>query len=112
MKNTTPAPSEYTTVSEAAREIRNYLLRGEYWDTDDLNSPHRSLIPQEDKQYSTRNLETADPLPVDITSTESSIYGLTDDIIVRTVYDGHWIDRAKSAALLVIHTLFQPLHPS
>ena len=35
-----------------------------------------------------------------------------DDIITITVDDEHWIDRAKSAALLVIHTLFRPLQPS
>ena len=35
-----------------------------------------------------------------------------NDIITITVDDKHWIDCAKSAALLVIHTLFRPLHPS
>ena len=38
--------------------------------------------------------------------------GFIDDIITITVDDKHWIDRAKSAALLVIHTLFRPLQPS
>ena len=38
--------------------------------------------------------------------------GFVDYIVtVRVNYD-HWIDRAKSAALLVIHTLFRPLQPS
>ena len=38
--------------------------------------------------------------------------GFIDDIITTTVDDNHWINRAKSAALLVIHTLFRPLQPS
>ena len=38
--------------------------------------------------------------------------GFIDDIINITVDDKHWIDCAKSAALLVIHTLFRPLQPS
>ena len=38
--------------------------------------------------------------------------GFIDDIITITVNDDHWIDRAKSAALLVIHTLFQTLQSS
>ena len=38
--------------------------------------------------------------------------GFIDDIITITVNDDHWIDRAKSAALLVIHTLFRPLQSS
>ena len=38
--------------------------------------------------------------------------GFIDNIITITVNDEHWIDHAKSAAILVIHTLFQPLQPS
>ena len=38
--------------------------------------------------------------------------GFIDDIITITFDDKHWIDRAKSASLLVIHTLFRPLQPS
>ena len=38
--------------------------------------------------------------------------GFIDDVITITVDDGHWIDCSKSAAPLVIHTLFRPLHPS
>ena len=40
---TTPAPAEYTTVSEAAIRLGNNLLRDESWDTDDINLPHQSL---------------------------------------------------------------------
>ena len=46
---TTPVPAEYITISEAAIDIGNDLLRDESWDIDDLNSPHRSFLPQEDK---------------------------------------------------------------
>ena len=34
---TTPASTEYTTVSEASIDLVNYLLQDESWDTDDLN---------------------------------------------------------------------------
>ena len=40
------------------------------------------------------------------------MYGFIDETITITVDDEHWIDREKIAALLVIHTLFRPLHPS
>ena len=109
---TPPAPAEYTTVSEAVIDLGNGLLQDRFWDTDDLNSPHRSLLPQEEKHQSESHLATAYPLAVDITATEASIDGFIDDIITITVNDEHWIYRAKSAALLVIHTLFRPLHPS
>ena len=66
----------------------------------------------EEKQQSPCHLAKADPLAVDITATEASMEGFIDDIITITVDDDHWIDRAKSAALLVIHTLFRPLQPS
>ena len=103
---TTPAPEEYTTISEAEIDLGNDLLWGESWDTDDLNSPHRSLLPQAEKHQSAIHLETADPLEVDITDTEASMDGFIDYIITITVNDEHWIDREESAALLVIHTLF------
>ena len=38
--------------------------------------------------------------------------GFIDNIITITVNDKHCIDCSKSAALLVIHTLFRPLKPS
>ena len=74
--------------------------------------PHISLLPTEEKQQSASHLAKTDPLAVDITATEASMDGFIDDIITITVDDDHWIDRAESAALLVIHTLFRPLQPS
>ena len=108
---TTHAPAEYTTVSEAAIYLGNDLIRDESWDTYEPKSPHQFLLPQEEKQKSASHLETADPLAVDITSTESSMDGFVNDIITITVDEKHCIDCEKSAALLVIHTLFRPLHP-
>ena len=85
---TTPAPAEYTNISEAAIDIGNDLLQDQSWDTNDLNSPHRSLLPTEEKQQSERHLAKADPLAVDITATEASMDGFIDDIITITVdYD-------------------------
>ena len=46
----TPEMAEYTTVSEVAIDLGNNLFQDEYWDTDDLNSLHRYLLPQEEKQ--------------------------------------------------------------
>ena len=108
----TPATAEYTNVSEAAIDPGNNILRDVSWDTDDLNLPHRSLLPQEEKHQSESHLVTADPLAMDITATEESMDGFIDDIIPITVDGEHWIDCAKMAALLVIHTLLQPLQPS
>ena len=109
---TTPAPAEYTTISEAAIDLGNDLLQDQSWDTDDLNSPHISLLLPEEKQKSASHLSKAYPSAVQIMATEVSMDGFIDDIITITVNDDHWIDCAKSAALLVIHTLFRPLQPS
>ena len=109
---TTHAPLEYTTISKAEIDLGNDLLQDQSWDTYDLNSPHRSLLSPEEKQQSASHPAKVDPLAVDIIATEASMDGFMDDIITNTVDDNHWIDRAKSAALLVIHTLFRPLHPS
>ena len=96
---TTPAPAEYTTISEAAIDLGNDLLQDQSWETDDLNLPHRSLIQTEETQQSESHLSKADPLAVDITATKASMDGFIDDIITITVDADHWIDRAKSAAL-------------
>ena len=101
----TSAPAEYTTVSEAAIYLGNYLLRDESWDRDDLKSTHLSLLPHKEKQQSARNIAMSDLLAVDVTSTEESMDGFIDETITITFDDEHWIDRAKSAALLVTHTL-------
>ena len=61
---TTPAPVEYTTVSEAAIDLGKDLIQDESWDTDDLNLPHRSLLPQKEKPQSASDLATADPVAV------------------------------------------------
>ena len=95
-----------------AIDLGNDLLQDESWYTDYLKSPHQSLIPNEDKQKSTSYIETACPLAVDITSTDESMDGFINGIITITVDDKNWLDCAKSAALLVIHTLFQKLQPS
>ena len=36
---TTPAPVEYTTISETTIDLGNDLLQDQSWDTDDLNLP-------------------------------------------------------------------------
>ena len=38
--------------------------------------------------------------------------GFIDNIVIITVDNKYWIERVKSAALLVIHTLLQPLQAS
>ena len=103
---TTPASVGYMTVSEAAIYLGNDLFQDESWETDDLKFPHLSLLPQEENQQSASHLVTAEPLEVEITATEASMDGFIDDIITITVNDKQWIDRAKSASPLVIHTLF------
>ena len=68
---TTPAPAEYTTISEAAIYLGNNILQDQSWDTNNLNPPHRSLFPPEEKHQSARNLSKSDPLAVDITVTKA-----------------------------------------
>ena len=82
---TTPATEEYTTVSEAEIYLGNNLLWDEYWDIDDLNSPHQYLLPLEEKQQSKIHLETAGILAVEITVTEASMDVFINDIINFTV---------------------------
>ena len=70
------------------------------------------MLPKEEKQQSTSHLATENPLAVDITSTGALMDGFINNIITITVDDKHWIYRANSVVLLIIHTLFRPLQPS
>ena len=90
---TTPTPAEYTTVSEAEIDLGNDLLRDESWDKDDLKSPQKSLIPQENKQTPTSHLVKAEVLALYITDTQASMDGLIDNIITTPINDKHWIYR-------------------
>ena len=110
--DTTHTLAEYTTISKAGIDLGSDLLRDKSWETTYLNSPHRNLLPEENECHSTDHLAKSDPLAVDITSTESSMGGFIDYIIKITVDNKHWIERAKIAALLVIHTLLRPLRAS
>ena len=85
----TPVPAEYMTISEAAIYLGNNLLQDQSCDTDDLNSPHQSLLPQEEKQQSASHLATTYPLAVYITATEASMDGFINDIITIAVNDEH-----------------------
>ena len=44
---TTPAPANYTTVSEAEIEPLNDLLRRSFWDATEIQSMNRQLLEEE-----------------------------------------------------------------
>ena len=53
---TTRATIEYMTTGKAEIGLGKNLPRYEYWDTENLNSPHRYSLPKEDKQQSKNHL--------------------------------------------------------
>ena len=108
---TTPVPAEYKNISKSEIDLGNDFLGDKSWDTENLSLPHRTLLPKEDKQQSANHLVKSDLLTMDITATEASMDGFINNIITITVDEKNWIERAKSTALLVIHTLFRPLQP-
>ena len=90
----------------------NKLLRDESWNTTDINSPHRNLLPEDNKYHSVDHLTKSDPLAVDITSIEASMDGFIKDIVKIKANDKNWVERAKSAAQLVIYKILRPLQAS
>ena len=109
---TIPVPEEYKYIIEAEIDLGNDLLREKLWYIENISSIHRTLLPKENKQQSSNHLVKTDTLVVDTAATQSSTDRFVNDIITIANDEGHWIERAKSAALLVIHTLFRPLQPS
>ena len=106
---TTPTPEEYTTISETEIDIGNDLLKDISWETTDLKSTHRHLIPREDY------LPPSDPpvqeykLAVDVEARKKPMDGLINYITPLNIDDSTWVERSKTAALLVIHTIFRIL---
>ena len=109
--STTPAPEEYTTISEVSINIENDILTDAYWDATNLQSPHRNLLSGEDYPPALYTLVKAYQMEVNIEAKESPIYEFINDIITITIDDSCWVEHFKNAALLVIHTIFRPLHP-
>ena len=107
--------------SQSANSVRFLLIicHKFVWNTSDtswyatyLKSPHRHLLPREDYLPPPDPLVQADTLSVDAEARESSTDGLIDDVINLTIDDSIWVERAKNMALLVIYTIFCPLHTS
>ena len=72
-----------------------------------LQSPHRHLLPREDYLSDSDPLVKVDQLSVNIEAKEASMNGLIDDIITITIDDPCWVEYAKNADLLIIHTIFR-----
>ena len=51
-------------------------------------------------------------MAVDIEAKEASMDVFIHDIIAITIDDPSWVESSKSSELLVIHTVFRPLHSS
>ena len=51
-------------------------------------------------------------MAVDIKAKEASMDIFNADIVIITIDDPSWVDHAKNAASLVIHTIFRPLQSS
>ena len=71
--------------------------------------PHRNLLPREDYLPDSDPLVKVDQLAVHIEAKEASMDGFIHDTITINIDDPYWVERAKNAALLVIHTIFRPL---
>ena len=95
---TNPAPSEYTTISEASIKLGNYLLMEVSWDATNLQSPHIHLLPREDYLPASCPLVKAYQLGVDIEAKEASMDGFINDIITITIDNPYWVEHAKNSS--------------
>ena len=77
--------AEYTTISEAAIDLGNYLLSDMSWDATNLQSPHRYFLPRDYHLPDSEPLFKTDQLAVNIESKEASMDGLIDEIITINI---------------------------
>ena len=92
---TTPAPVEYTKISEAEIDLDNNLLADTSWDATDLKSPHRHLLPREDYMPDSDPLVKVYQLTVNIKAKEVSMDVFIDKIITITIDDPCWVEREE-----------------
>ena len=81
----TPAPTEYTTISEASIELGNDILTDTSWEATVLQLTHRHLIPREDYLPASDPPVNADQMTVNIEAKEAPMDGFIDDIITITI---------------------------
>ena len=88
---TTPAPAEYTTISEAEIYFWNGIFANVPWDATNLQSHHRHLISREEYIPSPDLLVKVKQLAVNIEAKEASMDGFIGDIIAITIDDTFWV---------------------
>ena len=104
----TPAPSEYTIISEAETDLGNNLLADTSRDAKNLQSPHQKLLPREGYLPASDPLVKEDHIVVNIEAKDSSMYGFIDEIITITIDNLRLVECTKNTALLIIYTIFRP----
>ena len=93
-------PAEYNTVRKVAIDLVNDLLGDKYCDAIQLQSPHRSLLQEEEYQPGKNTLVQAYQLEVDTKAKEDSMDGFIDDIITITIDDPNLVKRTKKLSLI------------
>ena len=75
----------------------------------DLQSRHRNLLPREEYLRDSTPMVSVYTLSLDVEAKDYSMDGFTISITTLTNDEPKWMEGAKNKALLVIHTIFQPL---
>ena len=108
----TPAADEFCTCSETIADIAQWLTEDPTWIPSQLKSPLSHLIP--DPEPISPPAKPIDPplplaIPLDPKPIQVDVY--IDDIITTAVHTPDFIERAKQAVPLAIHTIFRPVSP-
>ena len=107
-------PNDYGYVSEPIMDLTNDILRDDSWDPNVIYSPLRDTLatPHQSTDTNSASFGKARPLLVEVPFFPAIADGYIDDIVTVFLGMGDWLQRGQNAALLAVHTLFQPVHES
>ena len=107
-----PYPSQWSYISEIACDM-NDLIQCNNWDPATHHSPHQFRIPAKAELPAHIPFSPACTLAVDYPINDKSLADVyINDITTITPNIGKNANQCSAAALLILHTLSQPLTPN
>ena len=90
----------------------NGHLMNTSWDATELRSPRIHLLSRYDYLPTSDPLVQVNKIEVGVEAKEYLMDWFINDIVALTIDESTWVERAKNAALEVIHTILRPLQNS
>ena len=103
-------PGKHDIPSNMTVDLAQVLIDDETWDPKELHSPNEPEIPPNSILNEDIPFATAEPLHMDMEFKYCTTDGFVDDLTTIVLNLSHWVERARNAIALAIHTIFRPVN--